>query len=78
VNEVEVASIIPITTELEVGVKEVTEALPELVAELPVEDSRPVFVYPVISYTRVEPVTEAEKVAVMVSLPELAAVAYQM
>ena len=55
-----------------------TPELVELVVELPVEDSTPEVVYPVISYSETEPVTEAPKVAVIVSAPDVDARAYQM
>ena len=68
----------PTTKELELGVKDVTEALVEPVAELPVDVRGLSGVYPAISYMETEPATEDEKDAVIVSAPVLPAVAYQM
>ena len=68
----------PTTKELELGVKDVTEALVEPVAEPPVDVRGLNGVYPAISYMETEPATEDEKDAVIVSAPVLPAVAYQM
>jgi len=71
-------SIFPTTKELERGVKDVTEALVEPPAELPVDVRGLSGVYAAISYMETEPATEDENDAVIVSAPVLPAVAYQM
>src|SRR2546428_6290960 len=68
----------PTTKELELGVKDVTEALVEPVAELPVDVRGLSGVYPAISYMGAEPAPADEKVAVIVSAPSLPACRYQM
>jgi hypothetical protein len=78
VNVEEVVSAFPITIELALGVKEVTEAVVEPAEELPVEVDGLVVETPLSSYIEIEPVTEEENAAVIVSAPVLAAVAYQM
>ena len=78
VNEVELAlvSVFPITIEVGTGVKEVTEGVVEPAEELPVEEA--MLGLELISYMETEPVAVEEKEAVIVSAPELPAVAYQM
>ncbi len=78
VEELEDVSTFPITNEFALGVNEVTDGVVEPPEELPVEVSRPVIVAPLISWIETEPVTAAPKDAVIVSAPELPAVAYQM
>ena len=68
----------PTTKELELGVKDVTVALVEPVAEPPVDVRGLSGVYPAISYMEMEPATEDENDAVIVSAPVLPAFAYQM
>jgi hypothetical protein len=76
--EVDPVSTFPTTKELLAGVKEVTEAAVEPVEEPPVDCWRPTGVYPEISYIETEPAAVEPKDAVIVSPPELFAVAYQM
>jgi len=77
VVEPELVSVLPITTELETGVKEVTVAVFEPPLELPVDVSNPDAVTPLSSYTETEPVTAEPKDAVTVSEPEERAVPNQ-
>jgi hypothetical protein len=76
--ELEPVSTFPTANEFALGVKEPTLAEVEPPDELPLEERTPAVEYPVISYIETEPATAAEKVAVIVSAAELAAVAYQM
>ena len=76
--ELDPVSTFPTTKELELGVKDVTWALVEPVAEPPVCVMGLRGVYPAISYMETEPATEDENDAVIVSLAVLPAVAYQM
>jgi hypothetical protein len=75
---VEVVSAFPTTTEPVDGVIEVTDVEAWLDEELPVEVRSPVAVTPLISYIETEPATVDPKLALIVSAPELPAVAYQM
>ena len=68
----------PITTEPVPGVIDETAEALWLEDELPVEERRPVAVTELSSYIEMEPATVWPKVALIVSAPELAAVAYQM
>jgi hypothetical protein len=72
----EAASALPTMNESEAGVKEATAAVVEPEEELPVEESAPDVVNPVISYIETEPATVVPKAAVIVSAPEVAAIAY--
>ena len=76
--EAEPVSTFPTANEFALGVKEPTLAEVEPPGELPLEDRTPDVEYPASSYIETEPVTAAEKVAVIVSAAELDAVAYQM
>jgi hypothetical protein len=76
--ELEPVSTLPTTNEFALGVKEPTLAAVDPTVELPLEESRPDVEYPASSYIDTEPATDAVKVAVIVSEPELAAVVYQM
>ena len=69
-------SAFPTTTEPAPGVIDVTEVAAWLTDELPVWLRRPVAVTPLISYIETEPATVEPKDAVIVSAPEVAAVAY--
>ena len=71
-------SAFPITNEPVLGVNKVTDSVDEPAEELPVEVSAPVVVAPLISYMETEPVTVLANEAVIVSEPELPAMAYQM
>jgi len=77
VKVVDEASVLPTTTEPEVGDMDVTEVLDWLVVEPPVDERIPLELTPLISYIDTEPATVAPKEADIVSAPVLAAFAYQ-
>ena len=78
VVEPEAPSEFPTVNESAAGVNELTEELVEPAEELPVEDSGPEVVKPESSYIETEAATVVPKAAVIVSAPEVPAVAYQM
>ena len=69
---------LPITKELEAGVKDDTVEVVGPLVEEPVELCAPDVVAWLTSYTEADPVTGEEKVAVTVSLPEDDVVVSQM